>query len=62
MPVFKPGDQVTHTITQEEGVVKSLHIFRIGTNTGESLLVKVGKLDKVWLSEETTILDHSNRH
>ncbi len=62
MAVFKVGDPVVHIVSQEEGVVKSLHLFRVGTNTGESLLVTVGKEDKVWLSDETAILDHSNRH
>lgn len=58
---FKPGDPVIHNLTREEGVVKSLHLFRIGSNAGDCLLVTVGKEEKVWLCDETTHFDSTNR-
>lgn len=61
MPVFKPCDSVTHLYTKEEGIIKSVHVLRTGTNAYECLLVTVGKEDKVWLCDETAILDSTNR-
>lgn len=60
MPDFKSGDPVRHLISREEGIVKSLHLFRIGTNAGDCLLVTVGKDEKVWLPHEVEKIDSTN--
>lgn len=58
---FKPGDPVRHLVSGEEGVVKSFHLFRVGTNSGDCLLVTVGKEDKVWLPHEVEKIDSTNK-
>jgi hypothetical protein len=57
MPSFTPGLAVRHRVTQEDGIVKAIYLFRIGTNTGECLLVTVGKDEKIWLSDETFLIN-----
>jgi len=59
---FQPGDPVRHLYAGEEGVVKSLHLFRVGTNAGDSLLVTVGKEEKVWLPHEVEKIDSTNKN
>ena len=49
MADFIPGDQVVHLIYREEGVVKALHLCRIGSNVLEAALVTVGKEERIWL-------------
>jgi len=57
MDPLLPNDKVKHIPSGLEGTFVRPILWRIGRNTGEGYIVRVGKDEQLWLYEETEFIE-----